>query len=103
MLAEQLTGDDLKLLAAGGAKRSFLLLPNGIVDHETVAQWKRNLGDEVMIAEIDGLKSALLCIDGEQIELSQLVHQLWLPNRDRSQLADRLHSRSDIEWLPLDN
>jgi serine/threonine protein kinase len=102
MLMDQLQADDMKLLASGGAKRTLLLLPSGVIDDDTLQQWRNSLDQNITIAELDGLKSAILCVDGEQLDLSQIVHRLWLPGRDRCQLAERLHSRNDVEWLPIE-
>jgi hypothetical protein len=102
MLLDQLQSDDLKLLDGGGAKRTLLLLPSGVVDEETMQQWRGSLDQNITIAELEGLKSAILCVDGEQLELAQIVYRLWLPGRERCQLAERLHSRGDVEWLPME-
>jgi len=102
MLLDQLHADDLKLLSSGGAKRTLLLLPSGVSSPESIEHWKGSLDQIITIAELDGLQSAILCVDGEQLELSQIVYRLWLPGRERCQLAERLHSRSDVEWLPME-
>ncbi len=102
MLLDQLHADDLKLLASGGAKRTLLLLPQDACSQNSIEHWQDSLDQNITIAELNGLKSPILCVDGEQLELSQIVCRLWLPGRDRCQLAERLHSRSDVEWLPME-
>ncbi len=102
MLADQLQADDLKLFGGGGAKRTLLLLPSGVSTPESIEEWKQSLSQSITVVELDGLTSAILCVDGEQLELNQLVYRLWLPSRERCQLAERLHSRNDIEWLPIE-
>ncbi len=102
MLLDQLQSDNLKLLSGGGAKRTLLLLPSGVVDKDTIQQWRSSLDQNLTITELEGLKSAILCVDGEQLELSQIVYRLWLPGSERCQLAERLHSRNDVEWLPVE-
>ena len=102
MLLDQLHVDDLKLLASGGAKRTLLLLPSGGNSQEAIEQWKQTLSQNITIFALDGLKSPILCVDGEQLELAQIIYRLWLPSRERCQLAERLHSRNDVEWLPME-
>ncbi|MDZ4852564.1 MAG: protein kinase [Pirellulaceae bacterium] len=102
MLADHLHADDLKLLEDGGAKRTFLLLPKGSATPESIEQLKKNLNPNLTIVELDGIKTAILCVDGEQLDHSQIVYRLWLPSRERCQLAERLHSRNDIEWHPME-
>lgn len=101
MLFDQLNIDELKLLSSGGAKRTFLLLPSGTSNAASIEEWKKSLNQSITIVELDGLKSAIICVDGEQLDLNQLVYRFWLPGRERCQLAERLHSRNDIEWLPM--
>lgn len=101
MLSDQLNAYELKLLLNGGAKRMLLLLPSETNRAETIEQWEKNLRQSVTIIELDGLKSAVLCVDGEQIEVSQIVYQLWQPSHERLHLAERLHSRNDVDWIPM--
>jgi len=56
---------------------------------------------KITIVEMDGLKSAQLYFEGEQMNITTVAHRLWLPTLERSQLAERLHSRNDIDWLPM--
>ena len=100
-LYKHLQSHELPMLSDGGAKRAILMVPSGTVDVEELLRWQATLQFKITIVEMDGLKSAQLYFEGEQMNITTVAHQLWLPTQERSQLAERLHSRNDIDWLPM--
>ncbi len=97
----QIESNELPLLIDGGAKRSILMIPKNSIEPDDLARWQAAGNTNVTVVEIEGLKSAQLYTEGEQILLAQMIQRLWMPNQERYQLADRVHSRNDIDWLPI--
>ncbi len=93
--------NELPLLIDGGAKRSILMIPKNSVEPDDLARWQAAGNKNVTVVEIEGLKSAQLYTEGEQILLAPMIQRLWMPNQERCQLAERVHSRNDIDWLPI--
>jgi len=97
----QTISHELPLLIDGGAKRSILMIPKNTVDAEDLSRWQAAGNRNVTVVEIEGLKSSQLYTEGEQIALASMIQRLWMPNHERCQLAERVHSRNDIDWLPI--
>ncbi|MCY2974534.1 MAG: protein kinase [Planctomycetota bacterium] len=97
----QIENNELPLLIDGGAKRSILMIPKNSIEPDDLARWQAAGNSNVTVVEIEGLKSAQLYTEGEQIILAPMIQRLWMPNQERCQLADRVHSRNDIDWLPI--
>jgi serine/threonine protein kinase len=97
----QIESNELPLLMDGGAKRSILMIPKNFVEPDDLARWQAAGNSNVTVVEIEGLKSAQLYTEGEQILLAPMIQRLWMPNQERCQLAERVHSRNDIDWLPI--
>jgi hypothetical protein len=97
----QIESNELPLLMDGGAKRSILMIPKNSVEPNDLARWQAAGNSNVTVVEIEGLKSAQLYTEGEQLSLAPMIQRLWMPNQERCQLAERVHSRNDIDWLPI--
>jgi serine/threonine protein kinase len=102
MVYAELQGIDAKLLGEGGAVRKLLLLPEGKFDDDSIERFKSQLVSGGTVVKLDGFNSALLYIEGERIDLTELVKRLWRPDDERNQLAARLHSRCDVDWLEME-
>jgi serine/threonine protein kinase len=98
----ELQGIDAKLLGEGGAVRKLLLVPDGKFDDDSIDRFKSQLVSGGTVVKSNGFNSALLYMEGERIDLSELVKQLWRPDSERNQLAARLHSRNDVDWLEME-
>jgi hypothetical protein len=100
VLEECLKASQPKLLTCGGAKRLLVLLPNG-------SRCVRPL--EVMHNELNETPSAatnnsgdfVICYEIEQMSLTQAAVTLIDGRRDFAEFADRLHTRTDVDWANL--
>jgi serine/threonine protein kinase len=90
------------LLKSGGAKRSILVLPADLTAQDG-KQWQEQLGRPFSVAFSPLVKSPLVLCEGEQISLLDMIGRLWVPTQTKWNLATRLHSRIDIDWLPIDS
>lgn len=93
---------DVKLLGDKGAVRKLLILPEGELDDSTIERLKSRFLTGGTVAQVSGFSSSLFYLEGERMDLSELVNRLWRPDKERNQLADRLHSRNDVDWLTMD-
>jgi hypothetical protein len=100
VLEECLKASQPKLLQCGGAKRLLVLLPEG-------SRCVRPL--EVMHSELNETPSAatnnsgdfVVCYEIEQMSLTQAAVTLIDGRRDFPEFADRLHTRTDVDWANL--
>jgi hypothetical protein len=100
VLEECLKASQPKLLPCGGAKRLLVLLPDG-------SRCVRPL--EVMHSELNETPSAatnnsgdfVICYEIEQMSLTQAAVTLIDGRRDFAEFADRLHTRTDVDWANL--
>ncbi len=81
--------------------RKVLILPQNNIDEESMAKLETSLQGGTVV-ELEGLGSAMLLIDGERLDIVDLIDRLWNPTAERNQLAERLRSRTDIDWLKID-
>jgi serine/threonine protein kinase len=102
LVSADLQNLDVKLLGDDGAVRKLLILPEGELDDSSVDRIKTQFLSGGTVAQLSGFNSSLLYVEGERMDLSMLVNRLWRPDQERNQLAERLHSRNDVEWLSME-
>lgn len=89
------------LLQWGGAKRNFLLLPAAREGEDNDARWKSMFHEPVNIVRSTKLSSPMMICEGERMILPELVCRMWTPDPDKIELSNRLHSRADVDWMPI--
>jgi len=85
----------------GGAIRNMVVLPSQIARHLEPME-KHELDDKqaaVVVCEVN--KSTTIVCLGERLVLKDIMDRVWMPSTDTWQLANRLLSRVDIDWLPI--
>ncbi len=97
-LAETIRDTSPPLMAAGGAMRVVLLIPSEYHLDEHDELWRTQLASFVTIIRTDFVKHPKLVIDGERLILEDLFEIMWPASADRYELANRLFSRTDIDW-----
>jgi serine/threonine protein kinase len=99
----QLQDFNTELLGDGSAVRKILMLPTDRLDDDSVGKLQGILNGSGSMIELEGLDAPLLYIDGERMALSSMINRLWSPNAERNRLAERLHSRVDVDWISDDS
>ncbi len=90
------------LLAAGGAKRTLLLVPpNGEFGPQALKQ-ERCLADESVSLLAQGDGEVRLCFEVERIPWENVIGLLAGNQSTYLELASRLHVRTDVEWRAFD-
>jgi hypothetical protein len=91
------------LLAAGGARRTVLIVREGLPHEHLQAQAEEHLGAPITVLR-DPDAELLVCIEAEQLPLCDVAAAVVDHRRDYVQLAARLHTRVDISWarVPFD-
>ncbi len=97
-LPEMLRETTPPLLLSGNSKRVFLLLPEDYRLEENDPLCAEELNKDVTIIRTDLVDSPRLVVDGERMILNEVVTSLWPPSSHRSELANRLFSRTDVDW-----
>jgi hypothetical protein len=91
-----------RLISNGGAKRSLFMLPaNSEFDPATVRCAAR-LAKESATVITDGDGEAYVCFEVEQIPLVNIAVSLIRNRADYLELAERLHTRIDVDWQPIE-
>jgi serine/threonine protein kinase len=98
--AERLRESSPKLLAWGGGKRVFLLLPAQSDKQLHDEHWRKQIGEPITILRSPMVTSPTIVSEGERMILSDIVRELWFPCHEKLRLADRLHIRCDVDWIP---
>jgi hypothetical protein len=88
------------LSAVGGSSRLLLILPTG-VDQARLREFiETQLGERPEMLPIsDG--NVIFCYETHGIPLAQAITLIADDRPDYVEAASRLHTRSDVSWLPL--
>jgi len=85
----------------GGSVRNLLVAPSNAVDAFD-SKVRRTLDERqvTVIASKQFQKNVLVCV-GEGMILSDLIERVWMPSSETWQLSQRLMTRVDVDWQPL--
>ncbi len=85
----------------GGAVRTIALVPSEVAVQLDPLQ-KVTLEDRQVatIASNRFSQTTLVCI-GEHLILSDIMERVWMPSSDMWYLANRILSRVDVDWVPI--
>ena len=85
----------------GGAIRSIAILPVAVLEQLDFAQ-KATLEERSVsvILNKHDQRTSLICL-GERMVLSDILDRVWMPSDDIWNLANRVLSRVDVDWLPV--
>lgn len=100
-IAGQMSEANPPLLQWGGTKRCILLLPACLNSEQTIEEWKSIFESPVSIGIHPNLSTPLIVCEGDRLSLGDLQENLWMPTSEKSLLASRLHTRVDVDWIPL--
>ena len=100
VLKECLEAAQPKLRQCGGAKRLLVMLPKGSACVRPLELMHRELNETPSAAtNCDG--DLVICYELEQMSLTQAAVTLIDGRRDFAEFADRLHTRTDVNWANL--
>ncbi len=68
-------------------------------DQERV--WRSMLRSEYTVIRSKHVASPCILGEGEQLILPEVINRLWAPNQEKLALSHRLHTRIDVDWLPI--
>jgi len=89
------------LLAVGGAKRLFLAAPAGDAANRFASAMKQAVGEEATVLP-NPSGDLVLFYEVERLPLDRVAALLSRGYSDCGEVADRLHTRVDVEWPTLD-
>jgi len=99
-LAEQCGGAVPQLVAFGGARQTLVLGPSS-TDRGRVLEANQGIpADSVTVVE-HGRNEIVVCQELSEVPINRIMKQLIGSRKDYAELADRLHTRIDIEWDPI--
>ena len=99
-LADKCHAATPQLGACGGARRTLVVAPAN-VDRERLAQANRGIPAESLTFAEHSRNEIVICQEIAEVPINRVVTQLVGSRRDYAELADRLHTRIDIEWPSL--
>ena len=101
-LAEEIDAARPYFVEFGGAIRNTLVVSSINVEQIDSAQ-KLDIEDKktAMIVSDRCKNSSIICL-GERMVLSDIMDRVWMPSNDIWQLSNRILTRVDVDWLPVD-
>ncbi|MBL8830144.1 MAG: protein kinase [Planctomycetaceae bacterium] len=108
LMSSRLGGDEehpLKIAAGSinarwlhcGGVRRLVVLPESQRPNETIAECEAAVGGACTVL-FDPTAQPALCIEGADIPLRQILDEVSEGRNDIAQVAERLHTRIDVEW-----
>jgi serine/threonine protein kinase len=99
-LAERIREVSPELLQYGGSRRVLAVLPKSAAEANSIAQIQASLGGKISL--VPGCDNSLvLCVEGQDLVLPEVAVNVVQRRRDYVEFAERVHSRSDIQWTKL--
>ena len=89
------------LIQWGGALRLILLLPSEGLTEDQEKVWRSMLRADYTVIRSKHVASPCILGEGEQLILPEIINRLWAPNQEKLALSHRLHTRIDVDWLPI--
>jgi serine/threonine protein kinase len=99
-VAEKCRAATPQLGACGGARRTLIVAPSN-VDRERLARANQGIPAESFTFAEHSRNEVVVCQEIAEVPINRVVTQLVGSRRDYPELADRLHTRIDIEWPSL--
>jgi hypothetical protein len=92
--------ESAELLQCGGKAHWLLMLPEGSANSTLRSQVEQKIGAEVAVDYQPAGEVTLFCF-GEEIPLARVGAHLIGHASQFAEIASRLHTRNDVDWLPL--
>jgi hypothetical protein len=89
-----------ELVVCGGARQTLVLAP-AEVDRERLVQANPGIPQDSLTFVEHGRKHVVICQEISEVPIARVIKQLVGTRRDYGELADRLHTRVDVDWPPL--
>jgi hypothetical protein len=89
-----------ELIACGGTRRTLVLGP-AEMSRERLTEANREIPSESLAFLAHPRNEIIVCQEMADVPLERVMQQLVGSHRDYPELADRLHTRIDIDWSPL--
>ena len=99
-LGDHCRGAVPELLACGGARRTLVLFP-AEMSHDRLVESNDPIPRESLNLLEHSSKQIVVCQELADVPLSRVLKELVGSRRDYPELADRLHTRVDVDWPPL--
>jgi serine/threonine protein kinase len=89
-----------RLLEHGGTRRVLMVVPRDAVGNAGQADVARLVGTDVsLVAGSDN--NLTMCVEVDGLSLPYIAADIIRYRQDLKELADRVHSRTDVAWTPL--
>ena len=99
-LADKCSSAAPELIACGGARRTLVLAP-AEMNRERLVQANGGIPAESLTFVEHARSEIVVCQEIAEVPLNRIVKHLVGSRRDYPELADRLHTRIDIDWPSL--
>jgi hypothetical protein len=90
-----------KLMAAGGEQRMLLVLPEGSSETSLRESIGAQFGQQPNVV-FDSDRDAAICYESQGLPLARVAAAIIDHRPEYAQAAQRLHTRTDVEWTPMD-
>ena len=86
---------------SGGAVRNIVVAPKTILESlDSTQRATMEIKNVALFSSPGGQQTTILCL-GERLVLSDLIDRVWMPSAEIWNLATRIASRVDVDWLPI--
>lgn len=85
----------------GGAMHRFVVSPQHQLSTVQASLRERKIADTTTLIPGPTSLGAYISCEIENLNLANTINQLWRPNAQTFQLAERLRTRVDIDWAPV--
>jgi eukaryotic-like serine/threonine-protein kinase len=99
-LDEQCGGASPQLIACGGARQTLVIGPSTMNLDRLLEANQSIPADSVTVVE-HGHNEIVVCQEISEVPVNRIMKHLIGTRKDYVELADRLHTRIDIEWDPI--
>jgi eukaryotic-like serine/threonine-protein kinase len=99
-LADKCKAAAPELIGCGGARQTLVLAPAD-VDRERLVQANPGIPQESLTFVEHARQEVVICQEIAEVPIARVIKQLAGTRRDYGELADRLHTRIDVDWPPL--
>ena len=98
-LADRCNAAVPELIVCGGAGQTLVLAPADVIASAWFNESRNSAGVDHVVEH--ARKEVVICQEIAEVPIMRVMKQLVGTRRDYGELADRLHTRIDIDWPPL--
>lgn len=99
-LAEKCHGASPQLITCGGARQTLVLGPPAI-NRDRLLEANQEIPAEAVTFAEHARNEVVICQEISELPINRAMKQLIGSRKDYPELADRLHTRIDVDWNPV--